>query len=132
MQGESREAMLASDVVLLASGTAALEAMLAKRPMVVAYRIARLTYWIVKGFGLMEIDHYSLPNVLAGRPLVPEILQDRMTPENLTVALKHLLDDAGARAEQTESFQALHDSLRAPSGAHAKAVAELIGATSDD
>jgi lipid-A-disaccharide synthase len=126
LQGQSREAMLASDAVLLASGTAALEAMLAKRPMVVAYRIARLTYWIVKGLGLMRIDHYSLPNVLAGRQMVPEILQDQMTPERLSETLRPLLQDPQAGREQTAEFLELHRSLVAEPGAHAAAVAALL------
>jgi lipid-A-disaccharide synthase len=75
LDGHAHEAMIASDLVLLASGTAALEAMLAKRPMVVAYRISALTYRIVMGLGMMRSNQYSLPNVLANEPVVPELMQ---------------------------------------------------------
>ena len=83
----SHQAMIAADAVLLASGTAALEAMLAKRPMVVAYRLAPLTYHLVKLLGLLRTDVYSLPNILAGRPIVPELMQDACTPAALAGAL---------------------------------------------
>src|SRR5207342_3874933 len=82
LDGHAHEAMLAADLVLLASGTAALEAMLAKRPMVVAYRISRLTYTLVIGLGMMRSSHYSLPNVLANEPVVPELMQGECTAEN--------------------------------------------------
>ncbi|MBA2238397.1 MAG: lipid-A-disaccharide synthase, partial [Lysobacter sp.] len=72
MDGNAHAAMVASDVILLASGTATLEAMLAKRPMVVGYRVAPATYRMVKGLGLLKVDRYALPNVLAGEGLVPE------------------------------------------------------------
>ena len=72
---------IASDAVLLASGTAALEAMLCKRPMVVGYRLAPLSHAIVRAFGLLKVQSVSLPNVLAGEPIVPELLQDDCTPE---------------------------------------------------
>src|SRR5207253_489984 len=70
LDGGAHEAMIAADAVLLASGTAALEALLAKRPMVVGYRIAPLTHFIVKRLGLLKVDRYSLPNVLANDRLV--------------------------------------------------------------
>ena len=120
--------MIASDVVLLASGTAALEAMLAKRPMVVGYRISGLSYRIVTGLGLMKIDRFSLPNVLANEPIVPELMQDECTAENLADALQHWFDDEQARAALQPRFLAIHGRLRGNASASAAAaVASLLG-----
>ncbi|HST28042.1 MAG TPA: lipid-A-disaccharide synthase, partial [Rudaea sp.] len=83
IDGNAHAAMIAADAVLLASGTAALEAMLAKRPMTVAYRIAPLTHFIVKTLGMLRTDVYSLPNILAGKRLVPELMQDACKPDAL-------------------------------------------------
>jgi lipid-A-disaccharide synthase len=119
--GKSHAAMIAADAVLLASGTAALEAMLAKKPMVVAYRLAALTHRIVKGFGLLKVDRYSLPNHLAGTDLVPELMQERCTPEALADALRGpLLErriDPGLLAEYTR----LHLLLRGDADSDAAA-----------
>src|SRR4029079_5662776 len=87
LDGNAHTAMIASDAVLLASGTAALEAMLAKRPMVVAYRVAGLTYALVNLFGLLRTNVYSLPNILAGRQIVPELMQDACTPAAIPAQL---------------------------------------------
>jgi lipid-A-disaccharide synthase len=89
--GHSHEAMIAADVILLASGTAALEAMLAKRPMVVAYKISPITYFIVKTFGLLKVEHVSLPNVLANQRIVPELMQDDCTAEKIAAEILKLL-----------------------------------------
>jgi len=110
--GRAHEAMVAADAVLLASGTAALEAMLAKRPMVVGYRIAPLTYLIVKRLGLLKIDRYSLPNVLAGETLVPERMQGECTPDILAADLARLLDDPDASTHALVRFRQLHEGLR--------------------
>ena len=83
--GHSREVMTASDAVLLASGTATLEAMLAKCPMVVSYRFKPTTFWLLKQ--LVKTPYVSIPNILAGKPLVPELLQDDGTPESLAASL---------------------------------------------
>jgi len=112
----SHQAMIAADAVLLASGTAALEAMLAKRPMVVAYRLAPLTHWIVKTFGLLRTDVYSLPNILAGRRIVPELMQDDCKPDALAAALLPALRAHATRQnfspELLAEFRRLHESLR--------------------
>jgi lipid-A-disaccharide synthase len=125
--GHARTLMIASDVVLLASGTAALEGMLAKRPMVVGYRIAALTHAIVRGMGMLKVDRYSLPNVLAGDTLVPELMQDDCTPDKLAAAVLHWLRDPAAVAALQPRFRALHARLRCDASARAaEAVEELV------
>ena len=129
LNGQARTLMIASDAILLASGTATLEAMLAKRPMVVAYKVAPLTYTLVKGLGLLKVAHYSLPNVLAGEPVVPELMQNDCTPENLAAAIAPFLRDPAASAALEPRFRALHLQLRQDASARAAdAVAELFGA----
>lgn len=127
VDGQAHECLLAADIVLVASGTAALEAMLAKRPMVVAYKVAPLTYAIVSWFKLMRTTRYSLPNVLAGRDLVPEILQDACTPQTLADALLALYADSPARVTLVAEFERLHRLLigDADRGA-ATAIGELV------
>ena len=126
VDGRAREAMVASDAVLLASGTAALEAMLAKRPMVVAYRIAPLTHFIVKAFGMLKVSRYSLPNVLAGESLVPERMQADCRAEVLADDIERLLSDGLTPAQQLR-FEGLHDALQAPTPrAAAEAVSTLL------
>jgi len=112
IDGQSHQAMIASDVILLASGTAALEAMLAKRPMVVAYRISALTYFIVKAFGMMKIDYYSLPNVLANEAVVPELMQSNCTAENIASALKPMLDLPQDYQPLMQKFAHIHRDLK--------------------
>ncbi len=131
LDGHSHRAMAAADVVLLASGTAALEAMLAKRPMVVAYRISPLTYRIVRGLKLLKTDLYSLPNVLAAHRLVPELMQEDCTAENLATEVLRLLREPGRRALMVGAFERMHLSLHAGGGAAAaaaRAVSELLPA----
>lgn len=125
--GHAHEVMTASDVVLLASGTAALEAMLAKRPMVVGYRISALTYRIVMGLGLMKVNRYSLPNVLANEPIVPELMQEDCTPENLGEAVMQWFRQPEARATLLPRYLSIHQSLRRDaSSSAADAVADLM------
>lgn len=127
LDGDAQRAMIASDCVLLASGTAALEAMLCKRPMVIGHRISGLTYAIVKAFGLLKSAHVSLPNILAGKTLVPELLQDDCTADNVHGALLRWFRDAGAVAALQPEFLAIHETLRRDASARAAdAVASLF------
>ncbi|MDR2364785.1 MAG: lipid-A-disaccharide synthase [Zoogloeaceae bacterium] len=107
--GHAREAMGAADAVLAASGTATLEAALVKRPMVIAYKLAPLTYWFMRRRAYLP--YVGLPNILAGRFIVPEFLQDEATPEKLAAAL--LKEAAPERADELETeFTRIHDVLR--------------------
>lgn len=110
IEGRSREAMAAADAVLLASGTATLEAMLLKRPMVMAYRVAPFTYWLAKR--LVKISRFALPNLLAGKPLVPEFIQDAVTPESLGQAILDYLERPELAAALRETFAQIHAALR--------------------
>lgn len=112
VDGRSREVMAAADLVLLASGTATLEAALLKRPMVVAYRVSALTARIVNTFKLIKTPYIALPNLLAGEALVPELTQDAATPERIAAEASALLGDTARRARIAERFGALHDTLR--------------------
>lgn len=107
LDGRSHQALAACDAVLIASGTATLEALLYKRPMVVAYRLAPLTYWILKR--LVKSPYVSLPNLLAQRLLVPELLQDAATPDALAQTLAPLIKEG---VEQTSGFDQIHRTLR--------------------
>ena len=128
VDGRSHEAMIAADAILLASGTAALEAMLAKRAMVVAYRLAPLTYRIVTGLGMLRTAHYALPNVLAGRAIVPERMQDACTPEALAATLQPALETRQLPLELLAEYRHLHLELRRDaSRAAAAAIADLVG-----
>ena len=108
--GHAHMAMTAADGVLLASGTAALECALLKRPMVVTYKMPRLSYLI--GKSKVYLPYASLPNILSGRFIVPEIFQDEATPEVLCQALLNLVFDKDVKARQQKAFQAIHDRLR--------------------
>ena len=126
-EGGAQAAMIAADVVLLASGTATLEAMLCKRPMVVGYRVSALTYALVKGLGMLKVGHYALPNVLAGEALVPERMQHDCTPTNLASEVLHWLHDPAAVAALQPSFRDLHLALRRDASARAAdAIGELL------
>lgn len=130
--GNAHQAMIAADAVLLASGTAALESMLAKRPMVVAYRLAPLTYRLIKGLGLLRTNVYALPNILAGKALVPELMQAACTPAALAAALLPFLRTRAAPVAMLDEFRRLHTTLRASvTDGAANAIAALLDSNVD-
>lgn len=124
VDGQAQQVLIAADVVLLASGTAALEAMLCKRPMVVGHRIAPSTYRIIKLLGLLKSRFVSLPNVLAGEEVVPELLQDDCTPPRLANAILQWFAQPEAVAALRPRFRALHETLRC--GASARAADAVV------
>ncbi|MHA7596765.1 lipid-A-disaccharide synthase [Pantoea sp. XAF26B01_ASV70] len=127
LDGQGREAMIASDAALLASGTAALECMLAKCPMVVGYRMKPATFWLAKR--LVKTPYVSLPNLLAGRELVKELLQDECQPEALAAALAPLLHAGPERETLLQTFHELHQQIRWNADEQAAdAVLELVNA----
>jgi lipid-A-disaccharide synthase len=108
--GNSREVMTAADVVVLASGTATLEGMLLKKPMVVAYRLSQMSYIIFKF--LSQVSHYALPNLLAGKALVPELIQHNATPEKIGKAVLDYFRHPGKVAKLQQEFELIHNTLR--------------------
>ncbi|OOF20267.1 MULTISPECIES: lipid-A-disaccharide synthase [Salinivibrio] len=119
----ARQVISASDAVLLASGTVALECMLLKRPMVVGYKVKPLTAWLARR--LLKTRYVSLPNILADAPLVPELLQEECEPEALAAAVSRMLD--GDNQALLETFTQLHQTIRKDADASAaSAVLELV------
>jgi len=108
--GHAQDALGACDVALAASGTVTLEAALTHRAMVIAYRVAPLSWAIASH--LVRVPHIGLPNILCGEPVVPEFLQDDATPENLAQAVVNLLGDGSVRRAVERRFERLHSELR--------------------
>ncbi|KXI22899.1 lipid-A-disaccharide synthase [Photobacterium sanguinicancri] len=124
----ARNVMIASDAVLLASGTVSLECMLVKRPMVVGYIVKPLTAWIARR--MLKTKYVSLPNILADKELVPELLQENCTPEKLTEQVNHYLSTDNS--ELMAEFNQLHQRIRCNADQKAaQAVLNLIGKTTD-
>ena len=108
--GHAQDAMIAADGVLVASGTATLECALLKRPMVITYRMPAFSWWLMKRKSYQP--YYGLPNILCERFVVPELMQENATPENLAQALLNLVNDKDAVARIEEIFTGLHQMLR--------------------
>ncbi|MHB1844385.1 MAG: lipid-A-disaccharide synthase [Deltaproteobacteria bacterium] len=119
--------LAAADLAVVASGTATLEAMLAGRPMVVVYRVSWLT-WLI-GRLLVKVAHVAIVNLLAGRAIVPELLQRQMTPKAIASSLRSLWLDAGRRREMLDAYREVRERLGGPgASAHvAKALLEVSG-----
>ena len=124
--GQSHQVMRAADIVLLASGTATLEAMLLKRPMLVAYSLSPLTYALASR--MLKVPYVSLPNLLAGERLVAEFLQYDVTVDNLSAEIERLLHDTQAHVALLASFSQIHEQIRCDANAQAaKAVLDVGG-----
>lgn len=125
LEGQAREAMVASDAVLLASGTAALEAMLCHRSMLVAYKMAPITHWLAKR--LVKTEWISLPNLIAQEGVVPELIQDAASPETIADRLDDMLNNAQERNALEARFADMHRALqRNASQRAAQAITSLV------
>ncbi|CAH1042144.1 lipid-A-disaccharide synthase [Halomonas sp. TD01] len=125
LEGQAREAMVASDAVLLASGTAALEAMLCHRSMLVAYKMAPMTHWLAKR--LVKTEWISLPNLIAQEGVVPELIQDAASPETIADRLDEMLNNAQKRNALEARFADMHRALqRHASQRAAQAITSLV------
>jgi lipid-A-disaccharide synthase len=126
LDADARTAMTAADAVLLASGTATLEALLLKRPMVITYRLGRLSWWIASI--AVKVPFAGLPNLLAGKAVVPELLQNDAEPEKLGAALLEFLEDPKLAGALKEEFRRIHGVLRNQADERAAdAVLEVMG-----
>lgn len=119
LDGEARAALTACDVALVASGTATLEALLCKRPMVVAYRIGAATAWLLRRLKLVKLRYFSQPNLLAGAGIVPEVFQEEVTAERLGTELLGWLGDPARVGRYRAEGLAIHERLRRDAAARA-------------
>lgn len=123
--------MAAADVVVVTSGTATLEVMLHKKPMVIAYRMSPITHWLAKK--LVKLPHMGLPNLLAGERVVPELLQDEVTPSAIASLVFHFLDNPSATEAIQKRFSDLHAELNMPTAdAMADAVLGVLASSMRD
>jgi lipid-A-disaccharide synthase len=125
LEGRAQEALAASDAAIVASGTATLETLLSRRPMVVAYRFSALTAFLLRRLRLVNVPYFSQPNLLLGRPLVPEFLQEQVSGAAIGAALLGRLSDSAYLRELDEEFRRVHEALRG--GAAARAAGAILG-----
>ena len=127
IDGQAQTALIAADVVLVASGTASLEAALCKRPMVVVYRLGKMTVWILKQLNLVKTKFFAQPNLLADRRVVGEYFQDDIVPQSIGAELLMWLDDADRRSALEQEFSRIHADLRRDAGTRAaQAIISLL------
>jgi len=119
LDGQAQTALIAADVVLVASGTASLEAALCKRPMVVVYRLSTLTAWLVRRLNLVKSEFFAQPNLLAQRRVVGEYFQEKIVPELIGAELLMWLDQPSRRAELEREFLRIHMDLKCDASARA-------------
>jgi len=119
LDGQAQAALIAADVVLVASGTASLETALCKRPMVVVYRLTALTAWLVRRLNLVKSKFFAQPNLLADRRVVGEYFQEEIVPESIGAELLMWLDDTPRRAALEQEFSRIHADLRRDASARA-------------
>lgn len=131
IDGNARLALEACDVAILASGTAALEAALLRRPHIVVYKLAAFSYWLMRR--LRHVEHYSMPNQLLPAPIIPELIQRNATAENIAREVDTLLKDDDHRADLERQFAELHQQLKLDASRGAgDAVLKLAGASIED
>ena len=127
LDGQAQRALAAAHAVIVASGTATLETLLTGRPMVVAYRFSAVTAWLLRTLGLVKVRYFSQPNLLAGRRLVPEFLQEEVSGAALGAALLHEIEDARHVSELGREFRRVHEVLRRGGAERAgTAILELV------
>jgi len=128
MDGHGQELIAAADCVLTVSGTATLEALLVGRPMVVGYRVSPLTYCLLRGLKLVKVPHIAMANLLVGRELAPEFIQNRCRADLLGPAVLRLLGDQDRVSEIRSAYREVHDWLRCDASHRAAAaILELVG-----
>jgi len=127
IDGRAQTALIAADAVMVASGTASLEAALCKRPMVVVYRLEKTTAWILRRLNLVKIRFFAQPNLLADRRVVGEYFQEDIVPESIGAELLMWLDDAERRSGLEQEFSRIHADLRRDAGTRAaQAIVALL------
>ena len=117
--GHAQTVLIAADVVMVASGTASLEAALCKRPMVVVYRLGAMTVWLVRRLNLVKTKFFAQPNLLADKRVVGEYFQDEIVPESIGAELLMWLDDVERRGALQAEFSRIHAGLRRDAGTRA-------------
>jgi lipid-A-disaccharide synthase len=125
VEGETWDVLAHSDIALAASGTVTIEAALLRTPMVTFYRVNKVSWWL--GKFLVQVPFYSMVNLVAGRKIVPELMQSEMTPERLAAEATRLLDQPGARNAMREELGLVAQSLAAVEDPLSRAAAKIIG-----
>jgi lipid-A-disaccharide synthase len=129
IEGRAQQALAACDAAIVASGTATLETLLSRRPMVVAYRLGAFTAFLLRRLRLVKVPYFSQPNLLVGRPLVPELFQEQVSGAALGEALLGRLSDPAYLRQLDEEFRKVHETLRGGAATRAaEAILTLLGA----